>query len=151
VSTPMGHGHGGFQLVMVGRNLRPETCQSPFVVCYPVAAGVTTAFGWCISSTGNCSSGIYAGKVKWTNDNGCGLTKGLKLKNNKCVGSVKSKWGPPANLVGIQTDSIIVKSNVRSTKGVAGYDVTWNACATTGMQKGSCFGPVPTGVIVGSY
>ncbi len=75
-----------------GRQRYPaaQTCQSPFDICYVAAPGTTTQFGWCLSSSGNCTSGVYAGKVKWANDNGCGPRKAVSSSGNASEESNRS-------------------------------------------------------------
>lgn len=145
--TPMGEKHGGYQMVLVGHT-KPQTCQSPYYLCYLVAPGTTTQFGWCLSSSGNCTSGLYAGKVKWFTDAGCGNTR--TNGPSGCTGKVKSKWGPPAVQIGLIEDNVTVKATVPYTGGQAGYNATFEALIKSGSLKGLYF-VEPTGIIVGPY
>ncbi len=62
--APMGQSHGGYRLVTVAQ--RDTTCPSSFVQCLAVSPGSYASTEWCLSSSGNCTSGLYAGRVKWT-------------------------------------------------------------------------------------
>lgn len=156
-SAPMAQKHHGYHLVSVGNN-RPQSCQSPYYICYLAAPGTSEQFGWCISTSGNCTSGVLTDKIKWTNDvggdNACGITAKTGVGFNAsggCTGKVKSVWGPPKAVVGVATETIEVKASVQYTGGQAGYDSSWNACDVHGTYKGDCFGPELAGVIVGPY
>ena len=136
-SVPMGHSHGGYHMVMFGKGIRhAQTCQSPYYICYLVAPGTTTQFGWCLSTSGNCTSGVYAGKVNW-------------LTTDGCSGHAKTD-GPSGCTGSLQEDHVTVKASVPYTNGQAGYNATWTALVKSGSIKGESF-VEPTGIIVGPY
>lgn len=155
-SAPMAH-HGA-HLVSAGGSHRPQSCTSPYYICYLIGPGESEQFGWCISYSGNCTSGVLTDKIKWTNDvggdNACGITAKTGIGFNAtggCTGKVKAVWGPPKAVVGVQYETVSAKANVKYTDGQPGYDASWNACSVKGNFKGDCFGPELTGVIVGPY
>jgi hypothetical protein len=138
--------HHGYHLVIVGKH--PQSCQSPYYICYLVAPGSSTPFGWCLSTSGNCTSGVYDGKVNWKTNAGCGAAR--TDGPTGCTGKVKSKWGPPGTVNGLIYDTVTVKSSVGYTDGQAGYNATFTATAKSGSLKGESF-TEPTGIIVGPY
>lgn len=148
-TAPMAH--HGYHLVSVGRN-KPQSCNSPYFECYLVSPGSDEQFGWCISYSGNCSSGVLTDKIKWNNISPCGTgAQTYDQAKAKCDGRVKSVWGPPKAVVGVQEESVPVKASVPYGDGSPTFNVTWTACSVKGTYKGSCFGDYDIGIIVGPY
>jgi hypothetical protein len=152
-STGSPTGHHGYHLVAIGNH--PQSCQSPYYFCYLASPGSTEQFGWCLSTSGNCTSGVYAGKVNWKTS-AC-APSGAKTDGNGigggptgCTGKVKSKFGPPATQIGLIEDTVTVKPTVPYTGGQAGYNATFTATVKSGSLKGDSF-TEPVGIIVGDY
>lgn len=96
---------------------------------------------WCLSSSGNCTSGLYAGRTKWTVSE-----KPIKNKTGRPYHKLVASWSPVRGNPSILT--INAKPTARSSKGVVGYSMTWEVCALSGSIKGTCFGPEPEGIAV---
>jgi hypothetical protein len=142
-SAPMAH--HGYHLVNVGAR-KPQTCTSPYYICYITTPGSTEEFGWCLSTSGNCTSGLYAGKVNWKTT-ACAPNAAQTDGPTGCNGRVKSKFGPPATQVGLIYDTVTTKASVHPGTGTPQYDATWTAVVKSGSIKGDSF-VEPTGVIV---
>lgn len=137
--APMGHSHGGYRLVMVAQ--RDTTCPASYVQCLAVSPGSYAQAEWCLSSTGNCSSGLYAGRTKWTV-----TEKPIKNKTGRAYHKLVATWSPVKGNPSILT--VTANAAARSSKGVVGYSMTWEVCALSGSIKGTCFGPEPEGIAV---
>jgi len=143
--------HSGLQVVMMGGR-HPQSCPSPYAICYEVNPANGGTFEWCIVdiTSGNCTSNLAPGKWKWTNTAPkAGKPNTTNLKTGKPTGAVKSTWSPvkanPTNNV------IVTKPTLKYTKGAPGYAFAWQACAVSGKYKGSCVQGPDTGIILGDY
>lgn len=149
VSSPGGHSKGGYHLVRIGGGMHTDavTCPTNYT-CYSLDAGTSTQAGWCLSTTGNCTSGVYTGRVKWSNtmpQATCMPTQTYDLTKDKCTARVTSAWGPPRTVIGL----ILVTYTAKTTaKSGSGFDASWSACAVSGSIKGDCFGPNDTAVLI---
>ena len=141
--------HHGAQLVSTGAH-RPQTCTSPYYICYLIAPGADPngSAGASASADTARGSGLYAGKVKWKNDDGCA---GAKTNGpSGCTGKVKSKWGPPAAVVGIIYDNVYREGQRRVHGRPARIQRDLEATVKNGSLKGDVF-VEPTGIIIGPY
>ncbi|MFZ0364138.1 MAG: hypothetical protein WAL67_08025 [Candidatus Cybelea sp.] len=129
--APMGQNHGGYRLVT--EVSRDTSCPSTFVQCLALTPGSPAEVEWCISSSGNCTSGLYDGRIKWL------VTRPgvLKIKTGKPYHKIKAAWsakkGNPDDL------TVTPAAGVRSTKGTIGYEFQWTATLLSGSYKGSVF------------
>ncbi len=133
VGSPMGH-HGP-QMVPANGLRPPASCPSAYVTCIDVSKKKGGSVGICISTSGNCTSGLV-GDWNWstsvTNLNG-------KNENKK----IKNSWSPnPGNP---STDTFKVKGKLKPSKNVK-YIANISACEVT--NPSSCVsgevGIIPT-------
>jgi hypothetical protein len=137
--VPMGQSHGGYRVVTEMQ--QNTSCPSSYVACYTLTPGSPFSDEWCISNTGNCTSGLYNGTVKWTI-----ATKPYKVSTGKRARRIKAGFNPK---IGNPSDNIVTaKAKVKSTNGAVGYALGWEACLESGSYKGTCFGPELVGLIV---
>jgi hypothetical protein len=123
VGAPMGHGVGNYRLVSVARH--DTTCPTAYVQCLAVAPGSSAEAEWCISDSGNCTSGLYAGKIVW---------KAGKVGPGK---HLKAKFAPgkgnPSDL------TVTASSKAASCDGTVCDSFTWTASLKSGSYKGTTF------------
>jgi hypothetical protein len=130
--------------------IKPAASSCPYTACYDLPAGTAGSgyIGWCVSSTGNCTSGVLPGKWVWLNvfcytTANCKTYKGVapafKLKTMKFSGAIKSKWDPR---VGNPTEQLITwTATLKPSKtGNPTYVSEFEACAKTGPYAGECTG-----------
>jgi len=118
---------GGAQPVLKFTNAVPDTsCPSEYTGgCYAVDAGNPVSFEWCVSSTGNCSSGLV-GDFEWTATVTVVKT-GKVLKPGK--GAVIATWSPdPGNP---STVTIAAKAKKIGKKPKVTYSVSLSACSSS--------------------
>jgi hypothetical protein len=137
--APMGQNHGGYRLVAVPQ--RDTTCPSSYIQCLAVSPGSYASTEWCLSSSGNCTSGLYAGRVKWTVPE-----QPIKNKTGRPYHKLHASWSPVKGNPSVLT--VTAAAGARSSKGVVGYSMTWEVCGLSGSLKGTCFGPEPEGIAV---
>jgi hypothetical protein len=111
-AAPMSH--QGPQFAAYGQK-QQTSCPSQYFVCITLAKG-TTQEGICISTSGNCSSGLV-GSWNWANK--ITTTKGKKYKKIKV--SVSPNPGNPVEF----TYSV---KKIKNTKGKVKWVDTLNAC-----------------------
>jgi hypothetical protein len=143
IAAPMSHSPQ-IMLVPIGPGMQRNTTSCPsseYVVCYDLASPSTFTEEWCLSTSGNCTSGLLPGKWKWKN-----TTKVLVIKTGKPTKDITSKWSPKK---GNPVDNdVTVKSGVGSTGGKPGYEFSFEAC---GKYKGKPTCPTATvGIIISS-
>jgi hypothetical protein len=128
--VPMGQSHGGYRVVT--EITRETSCPSTYVQCLALTPGSPAEVEWCISSSGNCTSGLYTGKIVWT------ISEPVtKIKTGKNYRKIKAAWatkkGNPDDL------TVTPAASVKSTKGTIGYQFQWTADLKSGSYKGTVF------------
>jgi|HubBroStandDraft_1064217.scaffolds.fasta_scaffold187334_2 hypothetical protein len=113
-------------LILVhARRMSPPSCPSEFSGCISITAASPYTAEWCISSTGNCSSGLVS-SATWTATN-------FKVKNGKTVKNTKafsSVWSPnPGN-----PSNLTVSTDKAQAKGKVKYGLALSVC-----YSGGCF------------
>jgi hypothetical protein len=129
----------------------------PYTACFELPAGYAGYgyVGWCISDSGNCSSGLLPGKWEWLNvicysTYDCVIlpnnAKVIKLKTGEFSGAIKVKWDPK---VANPTEQLVVwKASLKPSKtGDPTYGNEFAACAKSGPYKGECTGIATEGWI----
>jgi hypothetical protein len=102
----------------------PNTsCPSEFTGgCFAITASSPFEAEWCVSSTGDCSSGL-TGPVTWTAD-------AFKAKSGKATKAIGAVWSPnPGN-----PSTITVTTKKTKSKPKVKYGVALSGCYT-----GGCF------------
>lgn len=149
------HVNSKLHLVMMREKGQLKSEQScPYTACFDLPAGAAGSgyVGWCVSSSGNCTSGLLPGRWSWENVI-CASTysctasgsKVFIVKNDKQTGKVKSTWSPR---VGNPTDNDLVWKSLRASRtGDPTYFYELMACAKNGPYKGDCTLPASVGLI----
>jgi hypothetical protein len=111
-------------ILLQAHRMSPPSCPSEFTGgCYSITSASPFEAEWCVSDSGNCTSGLVS-SVSWTSANF--LAKNGKAKKNS--GKFSSVWSPnPGN-----PSTITVSTSKAKAKGKVKYGVSLSGCYSAG-------------------